>query len=163
MPNYETVFIVRQDMSPTQVEGLADSYAEVLGEYGGSVEKREMWGLRTLAYRMNKNRKGHYVMLHCNTPAAGLSEMERQMRLREDVLRYMSVRIEEVPEGPSPMLQQRERGDGERGERGERGPRERRDRDQDGQSRRDNAAETAPTETAAAAEPAAEAAPAEGA
>ena len=91
--------------------------------------KREMWGLRTLAFRMNKNRKGHYVMMHVDTPPAGLEEVERQMRLSEDILRYMSVRIEEIPEGPSPMLQQRDRGD--RGERGDRGPREGRGRDRD--------------------------------
>jgi small subunit ribosomal protein S6 len=127
MPYYETVFIARQDMSPTQVEAMADNYAEILGQYGGSVVKREMWGLRTLTYRMNKNRKGHYVLMHVDTPPPGLVEMERLMRLSEDVLRYMSVRLEEVPQGPSPMLQQRDRSDrperGERGERGDRGDR----------------------------------------
>lgn len=127
MPYYETIFIARQDMSPTQVEAMADAYAETLAQYEGSVVKRELWGLRTLTYRMNKNRKGHYVMLHIDTPPAGLAEIERQMRLSEDVLRYMSVRLEAIPEGPSSMLQQRdrvERGDRpDRGERGERGDR----------------------------------------
>ena len=127
MSYYETVFIVRQDMSPTQVEAMADTYAELVGQYEGSVVKREMWGLRNLAFRMNKNRKGHYVMMHLDTPPAAIAEMERLMRISEDVLRYMTVRIDEIPEGPSPMLQQRDRGDrperGERGERGDRGDR----------------------------------------
>jgi small subunit ribosomal protein S6 len=117
MSYYETVFIVRQDMSPTQVEAMADTYAELVGQYEGTVVKREMWGLRNLAFRMNKNRKGHYVMMHLDTPPAAIAEMERLMRISEDVLRYMTIRIDEIPEGPSPMLQQRERGD--RPERGE--------------------------------------------
>ena len=127
MSYYETVFIVRQDMSPTQVEAMADTYAELVGQYEGTVVKREMWGLRNLAFRMNKNRKGHYVMMHLDTPPAAIAEMERLMRISEDVLRYMTIRIDEIPEGPSPMLQQRDRGDrperGERGERGDRGDR----------------------------------------
>ncbi|HKK30475.1 MAG TPA: 30S ribosomal protein S6 [Alphaproteobacteria bacterium] len=131
MSYYETVFIVRQDMSPSQVEAMADSYAEVLSQYEGSVIKREMWGLRNLAFRINKNRKGHYVMMHIDTPPAGLNEIERQMRLSEDVLRYMSVRVEEVPEGPSPMLQQRERGErAPREGRGEGRGRDREDREE---------------------------------
>ena len=161
MSYYETIFIVRQDMSPTQVEAMADSYAEVLGQYEGTVAKREMWGLRTLAFRMNKNRKGHYVMMHIDPPPAGLDEMERLMRLSEDVLRYMSVKLEAIPEGPSPMLQQRDRGDrperGERGERGDRGDRgdrpdrgERRDRDDRG-PREDRAPRDAAEAPAAAA------------
>ena len=152
MSYYETVFIVRQDMSPSQVEAMADSYAELLGQYEGSVVKREMWGLRNLAFRMNKNRKGHYVMMHLDTPPAGVVEMERLMRISEDVLRYMTVRIDEIPEGPSPMLQQRERGErgergdrGERGERGDRGPREDR-------APRGDAPAEAPAETETAAE-----------
>jgi len=140
MPYYETVFIVRQDMSPTQVETMADSYAEFLGQYEGSVVKREMWGLRTLTYRINKNRKGHYVMMHLDTPPAGLNEMERQMRLSEDVLRYMTVKIDDIPEGPSAMLQQRERGD-----RGDRGGR-------DHSHRRESHAASAEDEPAAATE-----------
>ncbi len=146
MSYYETVFIVRQHMSPTQVEAMADSYAELVGQYEGSVVKREMWGLRNLAFRMNKNRKGHYVMMHIDTPPAAIAEMERLMRISEDVLRYMTVRLEEIPKGPSPMLQQRERGDrperGERGERGDRGSREDRGPRE--------AAPAASTETAAA-------------
>jgi small subunit ribosomal protein S6 len=149
MSYYETVFIVRQDMSPTQVEAMADTYAELVGQYEGSVVKREMWGLRNLAFRMNKNRKGHYVMMHLDTPPAAIAEMERLMRISEDVLRYMTVRLEEIPEDPSPMLQQRERGDRpERGERGERGPREDRPAREDRAPR--EATAEASTETAAA-------------
>jgi len=158
MSYYETVFIVRQDMSPTQVEAMADSYAELVGQYEGSVVKREMWGLRNLAFRMNKNRKGHYVMMHLDTPPAAIAEMERLMRISEDVLRYMTVRIEEIPEGPSPMLQQRDRGDrpergerGERGDRGDRGPRDDRGPREDRGPRADagdNRTETAAAEGA---------------
>jgi len=158
MSYYETVFIVRQDMSPTQVEAMADTYAELVGQYEGSVVKREMWGLRNLAFRMNKNRKGHYVMMHLDTPPAAIAEMERLMRISEDVLRYMTVRIEEIPEGPSPMLQQRDRGDrpergerGERGDRGDRGPRDDRGPREDRGPRADagdNRTETAAAEGA---------------
>lgn len=144
MPYYETVFIVRQDMSSAQVESLADQYAEVLSGYDGSVVKREMWGLRTLAYRMNKNRKGHYVMMHVDTPPAGLAEIERQMRLSEDILRYMSVKIEEVPEGPSPMLQQRERGERPPREGGRGRDRDDRDNAGDQPARGERHAEAAP-------------------
>lgn len=141
MPYYETVFIVRQDMSAAQVEAMADSYGELIAEHGGSLVKREMWGLRTLTYRINKNRRGHYVMMHLDCPAAALTEMERRMRISEDVLRYLSVKIDEIPEGPSAMLQQRERGErGERGDRGERSDRgERRGRDrEDGDAPRES-------------------------
>ena len=137
MPYYETIFIVRQDMSAAQVEAMADSYGELIAEQGGSLVKREMWGLRTLTYRINKNRRGHYVMMHLDCPAPALAEMERRMRISEDVVRYLSIKIDEIPEGPSAMLQQRERSDrGERGERGDRGDRggdrgERRGRDRD--------------------------------
>ena len=153
MSYYETVFIVRQDMSPTQVEAMADSYAELVGQYEGSVVKREMWGLRNLAFRMNKNRKGHYVMMHLDTPPAAIAEMERLMRISEDVLRYMTIRIDEIPEGPSPMLQQRERGDRpERGERGERGARGDRGPREDRAPRGDAPAEAATETTAEGAE-----------
>jgi small subunit ribosomal protein S6 len=151
MPYYETIFIVRQDMSAAQVETMADGYGELIAEQGGALVKREMWGLRTLAYRISKNRRGHYVMMHLDCPPAALNEMERRMRISEDVLRYMSVKIEEIPEGPSAMLQQRERGErGERSdrpERGERGERRGRDRDdgegRDRPSRDDNGAAAA--------------------
>lgn len=92
---YETVFIARQDLAPAQVEQLAEKMGKIVTDNGGKVHKTEHWGLKTLAYRINKNRKGHYVLFELDTPAAALHELERQMRLSEDVLRHMSVKIEE--------------------------------------------------------------------
>ena len=129
MPYYESVIIARQDLSGTQVEGLADSLATVLQELGGSVVKREHWGLKSLAYRVKKNRKGHYVMLNLDAPWPAVEEMERQMRLNEDVLRYMTIRVDAVEEGPSAMMQARSSRD-DRPRRGDRDrPREDRYRD----------------------------------
>ena len=125
MPYYESVFIARQDMSGSQVEALADALAAVVQERGGNVAKREHWGLKSLAYRMKKNRKGHYVMFNLDAPWEAVEEMERQLRLNEDVLRYMTVRLEAIEEGPSVMMQARASRDdrprrGDRGDRGER-------------------------------------------
>ena len=92
---YETVFIARQDLSPQQVEQLAEKFGKIIADNGGKVHKTEHWGLKTLAYRINKNRKGHYVLFELDTPAAALHEMERNMRLSEDVLRFMTISIEE--------------------------------------------------------------------
>ncbi|MBX6323307.1 MAG: 30S ribosomal protein S6, partial [Rhodospirillaceae bacterium] len=105
MSFYENVFIARQDLSGAQAEALADHFAEILSQNGGTVTKREYWGLRTLAYRIKKNRKGHYVLLNLDAPAAAVQEMERNMRLHEDVLRHLTVRVDELEEGPSAMLQ----------------------------------------------------------
>ena len=116
MPLYENVFIARQDISPAQVDTLADTFTNILKEGGGDVAKREYWGLRNLAYRMKKNRKGHYVLLNINAPPAAVQEMERNMRLNEDVLRHMTVRVETLEEGPSAMMQRRD----ERSDRGDR-------------------------------------------
>jgi small subunit ribosomal protein S6 len=104
MPLYESVFIARQDISAQQVETLSDQFAELVSHNGGEVKKREYWGLRNLAYRIKKNRKGHYVLFNLDAPPAALAEMERNMRINEDVLRYQSVRIEEIEEGPSPIM-----------------------------------------------------------
>ena len=101
MSLYESVFIARQEISAQQVEALADAYESVVKEHGGSVEKRENWGLRSLAYKIKKNRKGHYVLFNIDAPADALHEMERQMRLNEDVLRYLTLRVDELEEGPS--------------------------------------------------------------
>ncbi|MEQ9123142.1 MAG: 30S ribosomal protein S6, partial [Alphaproteobacteria bacterium] len=120
MAYYENVFVARQDMSPAQVEALADSYSALVEEAGGKVLKREHWGLKTLAYRIKKNRKGHYVMLDVEAEAASVLELERQMRLSEDIIRFMTIRVEEVPEGPSPMMARRDRDDRRR--RDDRGP-----------------------------------------
>ncbi len=122
MALYENVFIARQDMSPAQVEALADDYVSVMESLGGKVEKREHWGLKTLAYRIKKNRKGHYVLFNFDASGDAIAELERRMRLSEDVLRYLTVRVEAVDERPSIMLQARPRDD-----RGRRDPRPRRD------------------------------------
>ncbi len=111
MSYYETVYIARQDLSPVQVEELTQSFVKLIKDGGGTVHKTESWGLRTLAHRIRKNRKGHYVLIETDAPAAALIEMERNMRLNEDVLRYMTVRIEELPEGPSAILKQSDEDD----------------------------------------------------
>ena len=123
MPLYESVVIARQDIATTQVDTLADELTTILGEGGGKVTKRESWGLRSLTYRIKKNRKGHYVMLNIEAPAAAINEMERQMRLHEDIIRYMTVRVEELEEGPSIQARADRDRDDERGERGDRGDR----------------------------------------
>jgi small subunit ribosomal protein S6 len=124
MPFYENVFIARQDISPAQVEALADSFTAIVKERGGDIAKREYWGLRNLAYRMKKNRKGHYMLLNIDAPPAAVQEMERNMRLNEDVLRYQTVRVDALEAGPSVMMQRREeRGDRDRDR--DRGPRRR--------------------------------------
>ncbi|HUK07285.1 MAG TPA: 30S ribosomal protein S6 [Stellaceae bacterium] len=119
MAYYETVFIARQDISTAQVEALADAFSQVIQEHGGQVAKREYWGLRNLSYRIKKNRKGHYVLLNIEGGGPAVSEMERTMRINEDVLRYLTVRVEALEEGPSVMMQARARG--EERDRGRRG------------------------------------------
>lgn len=122
MALYETVVIARQDVSTAQVETLADDLTKILTERGGNVAKREYWGLRNLTYRIKKNRKGHYILLNIDAPAEAVHEMERVMRFNEDIIRSMTVRVDELEEGPSAVLQQKnERSD--RGPRGPRGPR----------------------------------------
>jgi small subunit ribosomal protein S6 len=117
MPFYENVFIARQDLSTTQVDALADQFTATIKEKGGDVKKRESWGLRNLAFRMRKNRKGHYMLFNIDAPPDAIHELERTMRLNEDIIRFLTVRVETLEEGPSAMLQKRE----ERGERGDRG------------------------------------------
>lgn len=120
MPYYESVFIARQDISATQAEALAETFEKVIADGGGSVSKRESWGLRTMAYKIKKNRKGHYVLLNIDAPAPAVHEMERQMRINEDVLRYMTVRVEELEAGPSAIMRNRDRDDRPRRDRGPR-------------------------------------------
>ena len=129
MPLYENVFIARQDISGAQVEGLADGFAQLIADNGGEIKKREYWGLRNLAYRMKKNRKGHYVLFHVQAPAPALAELERTMRINEDVLRYLTIRVDAFDEGPSAIMLSRggrddrsRRGSGDRERYGE--PRE---------------------------------------
>jgi small subunit ribosomal protein S6 len=121
MPLYENVFIARQDISGAQVDALADTFTQLVADNGGEVKKREYWGLRNLAYRMRKNRKGHYVLLNLSAPPAALDELERTMRINEDVIRYMTIRVDELEEGPSVVMQSR----GSRDDRQRRGDRER--------------------------------------
>lgn len=104
MAFYESVFIARQDATPQQVAALADSLVETIAAQGGKVTKTEHWGLRTLAYRIKKNRKGHYVLMNIDAPAAAVHEMERTLRINEDVLRYLTIRVDELEEGPSAVL-----------------------------------------------------------
>ena len=120
MPLYESVFIARQDISSAQAEALADAFAEIVANNGGKVTKKEYWGLRNLAYRMKKNRKGHYTLLNLDAPTGVVAELERNMRIHEDVLRYLTIKVEELEEGPSAILRSRE----ERAPRGGRGRRD---------------------------------------
>jgi len=122
MAFYECVLIARQDVSASQVESLIADYTKILEDNGGRVAGSEYWGLRTLAYRIKKNRKGHYQMLRIDAPAAAVHELERNMRLSDDVIRYMTVRVEEMEEGPSVVMQARNTRD-DRGPRGDRGDR----------------------------------------
>ncbi len=121
MPFYENIFIARQDISTAQVEALADTFANLVAENGGKIEKREYWGLRNLSYRMKKNRKGHYVLFNLDAPAAAVSELERNMRINEDVLRYLTIRVEALETEPSAMMQSRNRDERDRDR--DRGPR----------------------------------------
>jgi len=135
MPFYENIFIARQDISAAQVEALADTFTGIVTAQGGQVTKREYWGLRNLAYRIKKNRKGHYILFNLDAPPPAVTELERNMRINEDVLRYITVRVEALEEGPSAVMQNRGRGEErERDRDRERGPRRSfgdRDRDRD--------------------------------
>ena len=139
MPFYEHVFLARQDASAQQVEDFTAQITGVIEGLGGKVTKTENWGVRSLTYRMNKNRKAHFMLLNIDGPAAVVAEIERQERINEDIIRYLTVRVDELEEGPSAMLRKSERdrdergGGGFRGERdgggfrGDRGPRRSRD------------------------------------
>lgn len=108
MPLYEHIFLSRQDVSAQQVEDLTKTYTDLLAENGGKVAKSEYWGVKSLSYRINKNRKAHYTLLNIEAPAAAVAEMERQMRINEDVLRFMTIRVDTHEEGPSVMMQKRD-------------------------------------------------------
>src|SRR5215472_1766744 len=121
MPLYENVFIARQDISSAQVDALADSFTQLVVDNGGEVKKREYWGLRNLAYRMRKNRKGHYVLLNLSASPTAVAELERTMRINEDVVRYLTIRVDALDEGPSVVMQSRgSRDDRQRRSSGER-------------------------------------------
>ena len=109
MALYESVFIARQDISPQQAEALNDTLKALIEQGGGSVAKIEYWGLRNLTYRIKKNRKGHYSLLALDAPAPAVKEMERQLSINEDVLRYLTVKVEEIDLELSPVLARRDR------------------------------------------------------
>ena len=133
MPLYEHVFLARQDLAQAQVDAIAENATKIIADNGGSVVKTETWGLRGLAYRIAKNRKAHYVMLDVDAPPAAIAELERQTGINEDVIRYMTIRVDAHEAGPSAMMRKSERGDrgprrddrdrGDRGDRGDRAPR----------------------------------------
>ena len=109
MPLYEHVFLARQDLSQAQVDTLAASSSEIVDANKGKVVKTESWGLRSLAYKIKKNRKAHFVMLHLDAPAGVVAELERQTSINEDIIRYMTVRVDEHEAGPSAMMRKNER------------------------------------------------------
>ncbi|WP_421852087.1 30S ribosomal protein S6 [Oricola sp.] len=133
MAYYEHVFLARQDISSQQAEELVAHFRGILEEHGGKVEKVESWGLKSLQYRINKNRKAHFSMMNIDAPAGAVHEMERQMRIHEDVLRYMTIRVDDLDEGPSAMMKRNDRDDRSRRDRDDRprrdGDRPRRDGD----------------------------------
>jgi len=137
MPLYEHVYLARQDISAQQVETLTEQFKTILEGLGGKVEKVEYWGVKSLAYRIKKNRKAHFSLLNIDAPPAAIAEMERQQGLSEDILRFMTLRMEELEAGPSAMMRKRDdddrapglgggapRGRGDRPDRGPRRPRE---------------------------------------
>ncbi len=144
MPLYEHVYLARQDVSAQQVEELTAQLKGVVEQMGGKVAKTEYWGVKTLTFRMRKNRKAHFTLLNIDAPPAALSEIERQERINEDVLRYITVRVDELEEGPSAMMRKADR-DRDRDDRGprddRRGDRPRRDREERGPRDGDDSAE----------------------
>lgn len=111
MPLYETVFITRQDLSTGQNEDLAKQMQTIVQDNGGKIANTEFWGLRQMAYKINKNKKGHYTLFHIDGPSVSKDELERNLRISEDVLRFMTVKIEELPEGPSALLRKQTEGE----------------------------------------------------
>ncbi|HEX7848935.1 30S ribosomal protein S6 [Sphingomonas mali] len=126
MALYEHVFLARQDLAQAQVDALAEAATKIIEDNQGKVVKTETWGLRSLAYRIAKNRKAHYVMLEIDAPGSVVAELERQTQINEDVIRYMTVKVDEHETGPSVMMRKNERDRerrSERGDRNDRGPR----------------------------------------
>lgn len=136
MALYEHVFLARQDLAQAQVDALAETAAKIIEDHQGKVVKTESWGLRSLAYKIAKNRKAHYVMLEFDAPTDVVAELERQTQINEDVIRYLTIKVDAHEAGPSVMMRKGER-DGrrgrdrdDRGDRGDRGDRPRRDREE---------------------------------
>ena len=121
MALYEHVYLARQDVTAQQVETLTETLKTLIAQQGGSVSKVEAWGLKSLAFRIKKNRKAYFTLMNISAPASAIAELERQLSLNEDVIRYITLRVEAHEEGPSAML--RKRDDADRDERGPRGPR----------------------------------------
>lgn len=111
MPLYETVFITRQDLSQGQNDDLAKQMKQIVQDNGGKIANTEYWGLRQMAYKINKNKKGHYTLFHIDGPAVAKDELERNLRISEDVLRFLTVRIEKLPEGQSAILRKEKEGE----------------------------------------------------
>jgi small subunit ribosomal protein S6 len=132
MPLYEHVFLARQDLAQAQVDAIAENATKIITDNEGKVVKTETWGLKSLAYRIAKNRKAHYVMLDLDAPAAAVSELERQSSINEDIIRFLTIRVDAHEKGPSAMMRRSERGDKDRsrgpdgrsGDRGDFRPRE---------------------------------------
>ena len=120
MPMYEHVFLARQDLSQSQVDSLAQEATKIIEDNEGKVVKTETWGLRSLAYKIQKNRKAHFVMLNIEGPTTVVAELERQTAINEDVIRYMTIRVDELESGPSVMMRKNDR---DRSDRGDRRPR----------------------------------------
>jgi small subunit ribosomal protein S6 len=138
LPLYEHVFLARQDVTAQQVEELTEQYKTVIEQLGGKIAKTEFWGVKSLTYRMRKNRKAHFTFMNVDAPPAALAEVERQQRLNEDILRYLTIRVEEHEEGPSAMMRKVDR-ERDRDER--RGDRR---RDRDDRPRRDDGDDAPP-------------------
>ncbi len=117
MALYEHVLIARQDISPQQVDALIEDITRTVGELGGKIGKNEYWGLRNLTYRVRKNRKGHYCLLNIDAPSEAIHELERRHRINEDVLRYLTIKVEAHDEEPSPVLARRDRDEKRRARR----------------------------------------------
>ena len=137
MPLYEHVFLARQDLAQAQMDALAETATKIVEDNGGKVVRTETWGLRNIAYRIQKNRKAHYVALDFEAPGPAVAELERQTQINEDVIRYMTVRVDGHEQGPSAMMRRNERSDRDRGDRGDRGGRGRDRDDRDRGPRRD--------------------------
>ena len=123
MPLYEHVFLARQDLAQAQVDALAENATKIVESQQGKVTKVENWGLRNIAYKIAKNRKAHYVLLNIDGPAGTVAELERQTQINEDIIRYMTIRVDELEEGQSVIMRKSERNERERGDRGDRGDR----------------------------------------
>jgi small subunit ribosomal protein S6 len=123
MPLYEHVFLARQDLSQAQVDALAENATKIITDNGGKIAKTETWGLRSLAYRIAKNRKAHYVMLDIDAPAAAIAELERQSNINEDVIRFLTLKVDEHETGPSAMMRRSDKERSSRADRGDRGDR----------------------------------------